>query len=109
MSTVTPEHKQIVLAHLNDIAPDTFNEGSFHRWRFWGLKREADQWRVNFSNSSHEGDEGDGVSFEHAGDCVDADGGIHAEWFEALNAAILRWEGAQGDGGYGDDEGDGED
>jgi len=85
---LTEQHVQIILAHLNDISPDTFDEGSFGPWNFTGLKRDNDQWTLEFSYA--EGD--DCVGFTYAGDCVDAEGGVSDEWFDQVNDAILEWE-----------------
>lgn len=85
---LTDAHKQVALAHLNDISPDTFDEGEFGPWTFTGLHREGDEWTLDFDNA--EG--GDSVTFTFAGDCVDADGTASQDWFEQINAAILEWE-----------------
>lgn len=92
-------HKQAALAHLNDICPDTFDEGDFGPWTFTGLRREGDAWTLDFDNA--EGS--DAVTFTFAGDCVDEDGGVVQDWFEQINAAIIDWEnGASGFGGFDD-------
>lgn len=81
-------HKQAALAHLNDICPDTFDEGEFGPWTFTDLRRAGDQWTLDFDNA--EGS--DSVTFPFAGDCVDADGSVVDDWFEQINAAIIEWE-----------------
>jgi hypothetical protein len=81
-------HKQAALAHLNEIAPDTFDEGEFGPWTFTGLRREDDTWVLEFDNA--EG--ADGVRFKYAGDCVDEAGSVADDWFEQINQAILEWE-----------------
>lgn len=81
-------HKQAALAHLNDICPDTFDEGEFGPWTFTDLSREGDEWTLDFDNA--EGS--DAVKFTFAGDCVDDDGITSQDWFEQINAAILEWE-----------------
>lgn len=106
MSTLSPEHTKIVLAHLNQIAPDTFNEGEFGRWKFTNVSRNGADWYVGFTNSGVV--DGDGVSFAFDGECVGEHGSIRSEWFEALNSAVLAWEtdmvvGGDGWGDMGDE------
>ncbi len=99
MSTLAPAHKAAALAQLNDIAPDTFDEGEFGPWTFTDLTREGDEWTLSFDNG-----EADSVTFTHTGDCI-VDGAMSQDWFEQINAAILEWESQNGDGdGGGDDE-----
>ncbi|MEX1365212.1 MAG: hypothetical protein AB1Z98_18945 [Nannocystaceae bacterium] len=81
-------HKQAALEHLNEICPDTFDEGEFGPWKFTGLSRKGDEWSLAFENS--EGD--DGITFTFAGDCVDGSGSVVDEWFEQINSGILEWE-----------------
>ena len=45
------EHKKAALAHLNEICPDTFDEGEFGPWEFTDLSRDGDEWTLSFSNS----------------------------------------------------------
>jgi hypothetical protein len=97
MSDLPAEHKKSVLDHLNHIAPDTFDEGEFGRWRFSSLAREGSRWRVGFENSG--APDGDVVSFAFEGDCVDEQGIVRSEWFEALNDAVMSWESEQSDWG----------
>jgi hypothetical protein len=85
---LSDDHKQAALAHLNEIAPDTFDEGEFGPWTFTGLSREGDTWTLEFDNA--EG--GDAIGFVFAGNCVEDSGGIVDEWFEQINGAILEWE-----------------
>lgn len=87
-------HKKAALAHLDDIAPDTFDEGEFGPWTFTGLDREGDEWTLDFDNS--EGS--DSVTFTFSGDCLDDSGGVVKEWFEEINTALLAWE--QDAGGF---------
>jgi hypothetical protein len=94
------EHRQIVLAHLNDIAPDTFNEGEFSDWSFPTLKLEGSTWMLAFRNSGTEGSEV--VQFSFEGDAVDANGAVQEDWMEALNAAIFGWE-SEPRGDFGDE------
>ena len=90
---LSDEHKKIALAHLNDICPDTFDEGEFGPWKFTDLSRNEDRWTLAFDNC--EG--GDSVRFTWATDCVNAEGSIVDDWFEQISAAILEWErGAMG-------------
>ncbi len=101
MSTLSPEHTKIVLAHLNSIAPDTFNEGDFSRWSFTSVRRKGAEWSVGFTNTGAA--DGDGVSFSFDGECVDEHGSVRSEWFEVLNTAVLEWESEmRGDGDWGD-------
>lgn len=82
-------HAAAALAHLNEICPDTFDEGSFGPWTFTTLSREANTWRLAFSNST--GD--DAVRFSFDGACVQGPHNIvNNAWFDAVNAAILVWE-----------------
>lgn len=97
MSTLSPEHTSIVLAHLNSIAPDTFNEGEFSRWKFTSVSRKGAEWYVAFTNTGAA--DGDGVSFAFDGECVDAHGSVRSEWFDALNSAVLEWESEMVGGG----------
>lgn len=85
---LSEEHKKIALAHLNDICPDTFDEGEFGPWSFTDLSRDGDNWSLSFDNSEGE----DCVAFKWAADCVDEHGGVVQDWFEQINAAILEWE-----------------
>ena len=97
MAALSPEHKALALAHLNDIAPDTFDEGQFGQWKFSTLQREDDRWNLAFSNTGSS--DGDVVSFAFAGDAIDARGSVNPAWFEALSAAVLDWESGMGEGG----------
>lgn len=106
MSSLSPAHTQTVLAHLNEIAPDTFDEGSFGRWTFTSLRRDADTWALAFTNTGAV--DGDLTTFHFAGDCVDADGRVSDAWFEAVNTAVLDWESEMSDGGDGGDDGGGD-
>lgn len=81
-------HKQAALEHLNEIGPDTFDEGEFGPWKFTDLAREGDQWSLAFENS--EG--ADGITFTFAGDCIDGSDSVVDEWFEQINSGILEWE-----------------
>ena len=99
MTVLSTEHKTLALKHLNDIAPDTFNEGQFGSWKFTSLRREEDRWNVGFRNSG--ASDGDVASFTFAGDAVDASGSVSSDWFEALSAAILNWEQDMDGGGDG--------
>lgn len=85
---LSDEHKKAALDHLNEICPDTFDEGEFGPWQFTGLSRNGETWTLSFSNS--EG--GDSVEFTFAGDCVDGSGGVVSDWFEQINTAIIDWE-----------------
>lgn len=92
-------HKTAALAHLNDICPDTFDEGTFGPWTFTDLTRAGSAWTLSFDNSTGS----DAVAFTFDGDCIDANGGVVSDWFEEINKAILDWEGEHGDDAYGDD------
>lgn len=82
------DHKKAALSHLNEICPDTFDEGEFGPWTFGDITREGDTWTLAFSNS-----EGvDSVSFTFAGDCVTESGSVVDDWFEQINSAIIEWE-----------------
>ncbi len=85
---LSDEHKKAALSHLNEICPDTFNEGEFGPWTFTDLAREGEEWTLQFNNS--EG--ADLVNFGFSGNCIDDSGGVVDEWFEKINAAIIEWE-----------------
>jgi hypothetical protein len=85
---LSDSHRQASLAHLNEIAPDTFDEGSFGPWSFTNLRREGAEWTLSFTNA----DGASRVGFTYEGDCVNASGAIVDEWFEKLNDAIFQWE-----------------
>jgi hypothetical protein len=91
---LTEGHKTAALLHLNEICPDTFDEGEFGPWTFTDLTREGDNWTLSFDNS--EGS--DAVTFRFVGDCVDESSVVVDEWFEQVNSTILDWEASvQGD------------
>ena len=84
-------HKTAALLHLNEICPDTFDEGEFGPWTFTNLSRDGDSWTLSFGNS--EGS--DSVTFSYAGDCVDdydESSRVISDWFEQINSTILEWE-----------------
>lgn len=81
-------HKEVVLTHLNDICPDTFDEGEFGPWTFTGLTRDGSTWTVSFENAL--GDESAG--FDYDGDCVDERGVVDPDFFEQLSGSISAWE-----------------
>jgi len=84
-------HKTAALLHLNEIGPDTFDEGEFGPWTFTNLSRDGDSWTLSFGNS--EGS--DSVTFSYAGDCVDdydESSRVISDWFEQINSTILEWE-----------------
>ncbi|MBX3216786.1 MAG: hypothetical protein KF850_32425 [Labilithrix sp.] len=85
---LTDEQKKQALSHLNEICPDTFDEGEFGPWKFTDLARDGARWTLAFENR----DGADRVSFEFAGDCVDDGGIVVTDWFEQINARILEWE-----------------
>ncbi len=95
--TLSAEHRQTLLSHLNDIAPDTFNEGDYGNWDFRTIQLEGSTWMVAFRNSGTDGSEVLQFSFE--GDAVDAEGRVQDAWMDALNEAIFAWERAAGDDG----------
>ena len=80
-----------VLKFLNQIAPDTFNEGEFGNWTFTSLARKGDEWRIGFRNRAAA--DGDVLTFELAGEAFDPAGNLRQEWLDALNNAIFGWEG----------------
>ncbi len=84
---LTPEHQKRALDHLNEICPDTFDEGENGPWKFTSLSREGSTWTLAFQNAAGS----DSVRFEFDGDCVD-ETGIVADWFERINARIAEWE-----------------
>jgi hypothetical protein len=88
---LSAEHRKILLDHLNEIAPDTFNEGEFSGWQFRTIDVvDGSTWMVAFRNSGTEGSEVLQFSFE--GDALDGDGGVRDAWTDALNKAIFAWE-----------------
>ena len=101
---LTDEHKKRALDHLNEICPDTFNEGAFGPWTFTDLARTGATWTLSFSNASGR----DRVQFECDASCVDEDESIPSRWFDALNARIIEWESARGGAPYDPNE-DGQD
>lgn len=103
MAILTDEHREIGLAHLNEICPDTFDEGEFGPWTFTSLGRKDDAWTLEFDNSAGS----DLVEFTYAGGVVDDGGGVSHDWFEQVSAAIQTWEStARGDDMGDDDMGD---
>jgi hypothetical protein len=93
---LTQEHKRRTLDHLNDICPDTFDEGAFGPWTFTDLTQKGATWTLSFSNKSGR----DCVEFDSDASCLDEDERISSEWFDALNARILTWEAARGGAPY---------
>ncbi len=99
MTSLEPADKSLALAHLNDICPDTFDEGDFGPWKFTDLTREGDQWTLTFNNGEASGDD---VEFTFAGSCRDG-GEVDQNWFQQVNAAILVWERKMSGGGEEDE------
>ena len=87
MATLTDDDREAALAHLNEICPDTFDEGEFAPWTFTGLQRIEDLWTLSFDNANGS----DQVEFTYTGGCVD-DGIVTNDGFEAVNTAIQAWE-----------------
>ena len=90
---LTESDKNDALAHLNEICADTFNEGEFGPWKFKKLSLKGKEWTLTFTN--YEG--GDAVSFEFDGECIDDDGQVDSDWFDAVNTAIIEWEAEMSD------------
>jgi hypothetical protein len=85
---LTEKSKKVALEHLNEICPDTFDEGEFGPWKFTALERDGASWTLSFNNVNGEGS----VMFDFDGDCLDAKGIVVSDWFEQINAAILVYE-----------------
>ncbi len=83
--TLDPKHVKHVLYDLNDVAPDTLDEGAYSRWRFTALERTGNTWTLKYTNSGHP--DGDFVRFDHAGPCV-IDGRTSRKWEDAVFEAL---------------------
>lgn len=94
MTTLSEAHKSAALRHLNQICPDTFDEGEFGPWSFIDLERQGEKWTLSFKNGQTDSDD---VTFAYAGDCLGPDGTVSQDWFERINEAILEWEQDAGD------------
>lgn len=90
-SDLASTHAKQALEHLNEICPDTFDEGEFGPWTFHQLSRQGSRWALSFDNSKGQ----DCVLFTFEGDCVDEDGVVNDEWFEQASDAISDWENSQ--------------
>ena len=86
-SVISSQDSEFVCSWLNELAPDTFDEGEFGEWTFQSIKINDGEWVVEFHNS--EGD--DSVSFTHSGGAV-VEGVVESSWMDRLNQAILQWE-----------------
>ena len=83
------EQQEYIIGFLNDVAPDTFNEGRYASWEFTKVTRKGDIWTLTF--------EADGIpgklTFPMKGECVDEEGLMSEVWFDqALVPAIAAWE-----------------
>lgn len=84
-----------VLEHLNDVAPDTFDEAGLGNWTFTGIEKTATKWVVAFDV----GEESDAVAFATKHHLVDAQGQTSSRWFDALGKAVSRWSETRSDFG----------
>ena len=80
-----PKDVQLVLFNLNDAAADTLDGGAYSRWRFIGLERDGNTWKLSYTNSGHPN--GDFVRFEHAGPCVEKKR-VSRKWEDAAFGAL---------------------
>lgn len=95
---------QALCKHINQIAPDTFDEGEFGPWNFLKVTREGTSWRIKFDNA-----EGiDEVTFQQESPGLLANGNIDEPWMESLNHAVSIWE-AKMRGEDGSEEADADD
>lgn len=85
---MTDEQRVAVLEQLNDICPDTFDEGPFAPWKFTALTRNDDRWTLSFENSEGRSS----ASFTFQGDAVDANGIVAKRWFTRARKALNEWE-----------------
>ncbi|MBN1499089.1 MAG: hypothetical protein JW982_02960 [Spirochaetes bacterium] len=84
---LSDREKKTVLDGLNEICPDTFNEGSHGEWEFTDIVQDGKKWIVHFNNDSGT----DYVSFNYDGSCVSKND-MSQDWFESLSAAVSDWE-----------------
>ena len=91
MSELSMEQKKEALAYLNEIAPDTFDEGEFGSWRFTSISRSEEEWRIGFRNRSAA--DGDVLTFRLAGEAMEG-GAPRQAWSDALQRAVFDWEAA---------------
>jgi hypothetical protein len=90
-----PEDVRMVLDDLNEVAPDTVDEGEFGPWTFEAIEKTKTHWLVGFENS--EGS--DIVAFKSKHPLANDDLRSQ-EWTEDLMDAIREWE--EGRERYGD-------
>lgn len=86
---VNESTKQLALNFLNEVAPDTFNEGEFYNWTFTDLRFEDDFYILTFSNSAVT----DYIlEFKSEFPVITPEDGINMDWMKDLNAAIFAEE-----------------
>jgi hypothetical protein len=90
-----PEHVRMVLDDLNEIAPDTVDEGKFGPWTFDAIEKTKTHWLVGFENSTGS----DIVAFKSKHPLAN-DNKSSQKWTDDLMDAIREWE--EGREGYGD-------
>jgi hypothetical protein len=74
---------------LNDVAPDTFDEGDHGPWTFSKLASKAGRWTLVFEAGGQPGS----VSFPFDGHCLDEDGTMATDWYESgAVPALHAWE-----------------
>ncbi len=89
--------KKAILDFLNEIAPDTYDEGEYSKWEFTDVSQKGDTYTVYFENEHYEANgyrESSSVTFATSAPPVDEneDPLVNLEWIEVLDKAILEWE-----------------
>jgi hypothetical protein len=77
-----------LLDEVNEVSPDTFDEGPLGPWKFTDVARSGSTWTLSFVNREGKG----AISFEYDGAAFDEDGLVSEGWSEQLNDAVATYE-----------------
>ncbi|MCU0655337.1 MAG: hypothetical protein MUF64_08635 [Polyangiaceae bacterium] len=85
---LTRAERKVVLEHLNEIAPDTFDEGELGPWSFEDISVVNGEFRVAASNRDGE----TALWFKHPGPVLGGPGRVNPSWFDAFSRCMLATE-----------------
>ncbi|MBK7882628.1 MAG: hypothetical protein IPJ81_01415 [Chitinophagaceae bacterium] len=99
--------KKEILRFLNDVAPDTYNEGEYGNWEFKDVTKDGNEYTIDFENEHYEAEgerNSDSITFTTDLAPLNADGGVNLDWLDILNKTLQDEENPSGMYGNEDDE-----
>ncbi len=87
MNELTQKEIKLALDTLNDIAPDTVDEGEFGPWKFTNLTKNGDEYSLSFTNV-------DGPScfvFNFKNPLI-IDNQVNEKWTQKIMDLSIEWE-----------------